>query len=121
PRDLPFAFKYVPSKCLVLVKIGSPASMIFVVLTGGELTTEELGMNIEKVHSEMLGTCKKVTISKDDTFILDGDGDKKAIEETCDQIKSTIENSTLDYDKKKLQKRLTKLFGSVAVFTVGIL
>ncbi|KAL4288136.1 hypothetical protein AHAS_Ahas19G0256000 [Arachis hypogaea] len=89
------------------------------VLTGGELITEELGMNLEKVHSEMLGTCKKVTISKDDTVILDGAGDKKAIEERCDQIRSAIENSTSDYDKEKLQERLAKLSGGVAVLKIG--
>ncbi|MED6221746.1 hypothetical protein PIB30_057716 [Stylosanthes scabra] len=89
------------------------------VLTGGELITEELGMNLEKVHSEMLGTCKKVTISKDDTVILDGAGDKKTIEERCDQIRSAIENSTSDYDKEKLQERLAKLSGGVAVLKIG--
>ncbi|MED6186973.1 hypothetical protein PIB30_071958 [Stylosanthes scabra] len=89
------------------------------VLTGGELITEELGMNLEKVHLEMLGTCKKVTISKDDTVILDGAGDKKTIEERCDQIRSAIENSTSDYDKEKLQERLAKLSGGVAVLKIG--
>ncbi|XP_022138587.1 chaperonin CPN60-2, mitochondrial [Momordica charantia] len=89
------------------------------VLTGGELITEELGMNLEKVDLEMLGSCKKVTISKDDTVILDGAGDKKAIEERCEQIRSTIEVSTSDYDKEKLQERLAKLSGGVAVLKIG--
>ncbi|CAL0316779.1 unnamed protein product [Lupinus luteus] len=89
------------------------------VLTGGELITEELGMNLEKVDLNMLGTCKKITISKDDTVILDGAGDKKAIEERAEQIRSAIENSTSDYDKEKLQERLAKLSGGVAVLKIG--
>ncbi|KAE9612140.1 hypothetical protein Lal_00022215 [Lupinus albus] len=89
------------------------------VLTGGELITDELGMNLEKVDLDMLGTCKKITISKDDTVILDGAGDKKAIEERAEQIRSAIENSTSDYDKEKLQERLAKLSGGVAVLKIG--
>ncbi|KAF3951824.1 hypothetical protein ACB098_02G098400 [Castanea mollissima] len=89
------------------------------ILTGGELITEELGMNLEKVDLDMLGSCKKVTISKDDTVILDGAGDKKALEERCEQIRSAIENSTSDYDKEKLQERLGKLSGGVAVLKIG--
>lgn len=89
------------------------------VLTGGELITDELGMNLEKVDLDMLGTCKKVTVSKDDTVILDGAGNKKAIEERCEQIRSAIENSTSDYDKEKFQERLAKLSGGVAVLKIG--
>ncbi|EXB73714.1 Chaperonin CPN60-2 [Morus notabilis] len=81
--------------------------------------TEELGLNLEKVDLDVLGTCKKVTISKDDTVILDGAGDKKAIEERCEQIRSAIELSTSDYDKEKLQERLAKLSGGVAVLKIG--
>ncbi|KAK3187771.1 hypothetical protein Dsin_027332 [Dipteronia sinensis] len=88
-------------------------------LTGGDVITEELGMDLEKVNHEMLGTCKKVTISKDDTVILDGAGDKKALEERCEQIRSAIELSTSDYDKEKLQERLAKLSGGVAVLKIG--
>ncbi|KAF8392083.1 hypothetical protein HHK36_022424 [Tetracentron sinense] len=88
-------------------------------LTGGDLITEELGMNLEKVELDMLGSCKKVTISKDDTVILDGAGDRKAIEERCDQLRSTIESSTSDYDKEKFQERLAKLSGGVAVLKIG--
>ncbi|GAV76625.1 Cpn60_TCP1 domain-containing protein [Cephalotus follicularis] len=88
-------------------------------LTGGEVITEELGMNLEKVQPDMLGTCKKVTISKDDSVILDGAGDKKIIEERCEQIRSAIESSTSDYDKEKLQERLAKLSGGVAVLKIG--
>ncbi|KAG4908260.1 hypothetical protein AAZX31_20G183600 [Glycine max] len=89
------------------------------VLTGGQLITEELGLNLEKVDLDLFGSCKKITISKDDTVILDGAGDKKAIEERCEQIRSAIENSTSDYDKEKLQERLAKLSGGVAVLKIG--
>ncbi|KAH7669684.1 Chaperone tailless complex polypeptide 1 (TCP-1) protein [Dioscorea alata] len=89
------------------------------VLTGGELITEELGMNLEKVEAEMLGSCKKATISKDDTIVLDGAGDKKGIEERSELIRSAIELSTSDYDKEKLQERLAKLSGGVAVLKIG--
>ncbi|XP_012490788.1 chaperonin CPN60-2, mitochondrial [Gossypium raimondii] len=88
-------------------------------LTGGEVITEELGLDIEKVGAEVLGSCKKVTVSKDDTIILDGAGDKATIEERCDQIRSAIESSTSDYDKDKLQERLAKLSGGVAVLKIG--
>ncbi|XP_039135017.1 LOW QUALITY PROTEIN: chaperonin CPN60-2, mitochondrial-like [Dioscorea cayenensis subsp. rotundata] len=89
------------------------------VLTGGELITEELGMNLEKVEADMLGSCKKATISKDDTIVLDGAGDKKGIEERSELIRSGIELSTSDYDKEKLQERLAKLSGGVAVLKIG--
>ncbi|KAF6144349.1 hypothetical protein GIB67_024576 [Kingdonia uniflora] len=88
-------------------------------LTGGDVITEELGMNLEKVDLDMLGTCRNATISKDDTVILDGAGDKKAIEERCEQLRSTIELSTSDYDKEKFQERLAKLSGGVAVLKIG--
>ncbi|CAA3009249.1 chaperonin CPN60-2, mitochondrial [Olea europaea subsp. europaea] len=88
-------------------------------LTGGQVITEELGLNLENVELDMLGSCKKVTISKDDTVILDGAGEKKAIEERCEQIRSAIELSTSDYDKEKLQERLAKLSGGVAVLKIG--
>ncbi|XP_068634429.1 chaperonin CPN60-1, mitochondrial [Aristolochia californica] len=89
------------------------------ILTGCEPITEELGMNLEKVEEKMLGACKKVTVSKDDTIILDGAGEKKAIEERCEQLRSAIENSSSDYDKEKLQERLAKLLGGVAVLKIG--
>ncbi|CAL0303153.1 unnamed protein product [Lupinus luteus] len=89
------------------------------ILTGGVLINEELGLNLEKVDLDTLGTCKKVTVSKDDTVILDGAADKKALEERCEQIRSAIENSTSDYDKEKLQERLAKLSGGVAVLKIG--
>uniref|UniRef100_A0A2P2KGT9 Uncharacterized protein MANES_15G048600 n=2 Tax=Rhizophora mucronata TaxID=61149 RepID=A0A2P2KGT9_RHIMU len=89
------------------------------VLTGGEVITEELGLNLEKVDLSMLGACKKATVSKDDTVILDGFGDKKSIEERCEQIRAAIEASTSDYDKEKLQEGLAKLSGGVAVLKIG--
>ncbi|CAK7349465.1 unnamed protein product [Dovyalis caffra] len=89
------------------------------VLTGGQVITEELGLNLENVGLEMLGSCKKVTVSKDETIILDGFGDKKTIEERCEQLRSVIGTSTSDYDKEKLQERLAKLSGGVAVLKIG--
>ncbi|XP_043723005.1 chaperonin CPN60-2, mitochondrial-like [Telopea speciosissima] len=89
------------------------------ILTGGEVITEELGLNLEKVDLDMLGSCKKVTVCKDDTVVLDGAGDKKAIEERCEQLRSAIESSTSDYEKEKLQERLAKLSGGVAVLKIG--
>ncbi|XP_022150736.1 chaperonin CPN60-2, mitochondrial-like [Momordica charantia] len=89
------------------------------ILTGGQVITEELGLDLEKVGFESLGSCKKVTVSKDDTVVLDGAGDKKAIEERSDQLRSLIELSTSDYDKEKLQERLAKLSGGVAVLKIG--
>uniref|UniRef100_A0ACD5WFQ1 Uncharacterized protein n=1 Tax=Avena sativa TaxID=4498 RepID=A0ACD5WFQ1_AVESA len=89
------------------------------ILTGGEVITEELGMNLEKFEPTMLGTCKKVTVSKDDTVILDGAGDKKAIEERAELLRSAIEQSTSDYDKEKIQERLAKLSGGIAVLKIG--
>ncbi|XP_052171211.1 chaperonin CPN60-2, mitochondrial-like [Diospyros lotus] len=89
------------------------------ILTGGQVITDELGLDLEKVGLEMLGTCKKVSISKDDTVVLDGAGDKKAIEERCEQLRTSIELSTSDYDKEKLQERLAKLSGGVAVLKIG--
>ncbi|KAK1362649.1 chaperonin CPN60-2, mitochondrial [Heracleum sosnowskyi] len=89
------------------------------VLTGGQVITEELGMNLDNVELDMFGSCKKITISKDDTVVLDGAGEKKAIEERCEQIRSSIDLSTSDYDKEKYQERLAKLSGGVAVLKIG--
>ncbi|PWA48232.1 chaperonin CPN60-2 [Artemisia annua] len=89
-------------------------------LTGGQIITEELGMNLDNVKSEMLGSCLTVTVSKDDTVVvLYGDGDKKSIEERCEQIRSAIESSTSDYDREKFQERLARLSGGVAVLKIG--
>jgi chaperonin GroEL len=89
------------------------------VLTGGELVSEDLGIKLENVGIEMLGKAKKVTINKDDTTIVDGSGAKDQIEARIAQIKRQIEDTTSDYDKEKLQERLAKLAGGVAVVRVG--
>jgi chaperonin GroEL len=89
------------------------------ILTGGELISEDLGIKLENVTLEMLGKAKKVTINKDDTTIVDGSGDKAGIEGRIAQIKKQIEDTTSDYDKEKLQERLAKLAGGVAVIRVG--
>src|SRR5580698_531277 len=89
------------------------------VLTGGQLVSEDLGIKLENVGIEMLGKAKKVTINKDDTTIVDGAGAKTEIEARIAQIKRQIEDTTSDYDKEKLQERLAKLAGGVAVVRVG--
>ncbi|MDP1739169.1 MAG: chaperonin GroEL [Caulobacter sp.] len=89
------------------------------ILTGGQVISEDLGIKLENVTLEMLGKAKKVTITKDDTTIVDGSGDKAGIEARIGQIKKQIEDTTSDYDKEKLQERLAKLAGGVAVVRVG--
>ena len=88
-------------------------------LTGGVVISEEKGLSLEKATLEMLGTAKKVTVSKDNTTIVDGAGSKYAIKERVAQIKNEIAASTSSYDKEKLQERLAKLSGGVAVLYVG--
>ncbi len=89
------------------------------VLTGGQVISEELGMKLENTTVDMLGTAKRVIVSKDDTTIIDGNGDKELIEARKTQIKKEIEKTTSDYDREKLQERLGKLSGGVAVLRVG--
>ncbi|KAL2617322.1 hypothetical protein AAZV13_08G179300 [Glycine max] len=89
------------------------------ILTGGEVITDERGLSLDKVQPEMLGTAKKVTITIDDTIILHGGGDKKVIEERCEQLRTAMEESSATFDKEKAQERLSKLSGGVAVFKVG--
>jgi chaperonin GroEL len=89
------------------------------VLTGGELISEDLGIKLENVTVQMLGKAKKVVITKDDTTIVDGAGKKDDIKARIGQIKQQIEDTTSDYDKEKLQERLAKLAGGVAVIKVG--
>ena len=88
-------------------------------LTGGVVISEEKGLSLEKATLEMLGTAKKITVSKDNTTIVDGAGSKDAIKERVAQIKNEITASTSSYDKEKLQERLAKLSGGVAVLYVG--
>ena len=89
------------------------------ILTGGTVIAEERGFTMENATLDMLGTCEKITIDKDNTTIVNGSGDPKTIKTRVNQIKSQIESTTSDYDKEKLQERLAKLAGGVAVFYVG--
>jgi chaperonin GroEL len=89
------------------------------ILTGGQLIAEDLGIKLESVTPAMLGRAKKVVIEKEKTTIVDGAGKKKDIEARVNQIKAQIEETTSDYDREKLQERLAKLAGGVAVIRVG--
>jgi chaperonin GroEL len=89
------------------------------ILTGGQLVSEELGIKLENVGLDMMGTARKVTITKDATTVVDGAGDKTAIADRVAQIKAQVEDSSSDYDKEKLQERLAKLSGGVAIIKVG--
>ncbi|HDR29722.1 chaperonin GroEL [Rhodovulum sp.] len=89
------------------------------ILTGGQVISEDLGMKLENVTLDMLGSAKKVLIKKDDTTIIDGAGDKAEIEARVGQIRAQIEETSSDYDREKLQERVAKLAGGVAVIRVG--
>jgi chaperonin GroEL len=89
------------------------------ILTGGQVISEDLGMKLENVGMDMLGKARKVTLTKDETTIVDGSGEKAEIEARISQIKQQIEETTSDYDREKLQERLAKLAGGVAVIRVG--
>jgi len=89
------------------------------ILTGGQLISEDIGIKLENVTVDMLGRAKRVRVEKENTTIIDGAGKKKDIEGRCNQIRSQIEETTSDYDKEKLQERLAKLAGGVAVIRVG--
>jgi len=89
------------------------------ILAGGQVISEDLGMKLESVTMEMLGSAKKVTITKDETTIIDGAGEKAEIESRVAQIRTQIEETTSDYDREKLQERVAKLAGGVAVIRVG--
>ena len=89
------------------------------ILTGGQVISEDLGMKLENVGMDMLGTAKKVSITKDETTIVDGAGEKAEIEARVAQIRGQIEETSSDYDREKLQERLAKLAGGVAVIRVG--
>ncbi|HEX9569785.1 MAG TPA: chaperonin GroEL, partial [Rhodospirillales bacterium] len=89
------------------------------VLTAGQVISEDLGIKLENVTVDMLGTAKKVIITKEETTIVEGAGKKKDIEGRCTQIRAQIDETTSDYDKEKLQERLAKLAGGVAVIRVG--
>jgi chaperonin GroEL len=89
------------------------------ILTGGTVITEELGLDLKETSIEQLGTAKQVKVSKENTIIVDGAGAKKAIKERIAQIRGAIEETTSEFDKEKLQERLAKLSGGVAVIKVG--
>ena len=89
------------------------------ILTGGQVISEDLGIKLETVSLDMLGTAKRINITKDDTTIVDGAGGQEAIEARVTQIRRQIEETTSDYDREKLQERLAKLAGGVAVIKVG--
>ncbi|WP_224826605.1 chaperonin GroEL [Cognatishimia sp. MH4019] len=89
------------------------------ILTGGQVISEDLGMKLESVTMDMLGNAKKVSITKDETTIVDGSGEKAEIEARVGQIRQQIEETTSDYDREKLQERVAKLAGGVAVIRVG--
>ena len=89
------------------------------ILTGGQVISEDLGMKLESVTMDMLGTAKRVSITKDETTIVDGAGEKAEIEARVAQIRQQIEETTSDYDREKLQERVAKLAGGVAVIRVG--
>ena len=88
-------------------------------LTGGTAITEELGLTLEKVSLSHLGTAKRVRVSKDATTIVEGSGSKRSVKERCSQIRGQIEKTTSDYDREKLEERLARLAGGVAVIRVG--
>jgi chaperonin GroEL len=89
------------------------------ILTGGQVITEDLGLKLESIELAQLGQAKKIVISKDNTTIIEGAGKKKDTKARCDQIRSQIEKTTSDYDREKLQERLAKLTGGVAVINAG--
>jgi chaperonin GroEL len=89
------------------------------ILTGGQMISEELGIKLETISLKDLGSAKRIVIDKDNTTIVDGAGDKKDIEGRVKQIRAQIDETTSDYDREKLQERLAKLVGGVAVINVG--
>jgi len=89
------------------------------ILTGGQVISEEAGMKLEEATLDQLGSCKKITISKDDTLILDGAGNPAEIQNRCDELRQMISETTSEYEREKLQERLAKLSGGVAVIKVG--
>jgi len=89
------------------------------VLTGGQVISEELGQKLEEIQLSDLGKCGKITVTKDDTVILNGFGNKSDIEERVSQIRAQLDNTDSTYEKEKLEERLGKLSGGVAVIRVG--
>merc|ERR1719486_251144 len=93
--------------------------MDLAILTGGTVVSEDVGMTLDKVTINDLGRAKKVTMTKDDTVVLDGAGTAADVEERCTQIRDTMDTTSSEYEKDKLKERLAKLSGGVAVIKVG--
>jgi len=89
------------------------------ILTGGQVISEEIGLKLEEATLDMLGTCKKISVSKDDTIVLGGSGSRTDIEERCQSIREAVASTSSEYEREKLQERLAKLSGGVAVIKVG--
>src|SRR3974390_1837944 len=89
------------------------------ILTGGQVISEDVGIKLENVTLDMLGKAKRIRVEKENTTIIDGAGKKEDIQGRCNQIRQQIEETTSDYDREKLQERLAKLAGGVAVIKVG--
>merc|ERR1712115_470548 len=89
------------------------------ILTGGTVISEETGMKVETATPEQFGSCKRVKVTKNDTVVLDGAGEASGITERCELIRDSIETTKSDYEREKLQERLAKLSGGVAVIKVG--
>lgn len=89
------------------------------IMTGAQLVSSDLDMKIEDMTLDHLGSAKKITITKDDTIILDGSGSKKDVEDRCEMLRDSVDSATSEYDKEKIQERLAKLSGGVAVIKVG--
>merc|ERR1711871_1640636 len=89
------------------------------VLTGGQVVSEDVGLKLENVTDAMLGTCGKISVTKNDTIVLNGGGAGEAISEHCDLIRDSIEATSSEYEREKLQERLAKLSGGVAIIKVG--
>lgn len=89
------------------------------IMTGAQLVSSDLDMKLEDMTLEGLGTAKKITITKDDTIMLDGGGDKSAVEDRCEMLRDSMDSATSEYDKEKIHERLAKLSGGVAVIKVG--
>merc|ERR1712115_370477 len=89
------------------------------ILTGGTVISEETGMKVETATPEQFGSCKRVKVTKNDTIVLDGAGEASGITERCELIRSSIETTKSDYEREKLQERLAKMAGGVAVIKAG--